>query len=305
MGETAANRLIAQRMATPDQRMLQRIRAVSWTGHNIGLTPTESTMNPSDQPLVGNDPRTTAIRNNMRMIVGRQGDLAGLRLIDIGCLEGGISLAMAREDIHVVGLEGRRSNYEKCLLIRDFFGLPNLEFLHLDAKELNRADYGVFDVVLCLGLLYHLDDPIGFLGRINEITHDKSMLFLDTHIAPRDSASLEGCMYRDLLSDIVSFDRTGTTYEGRWYREYPEGDAGAGNEWSSISNTRSFWLTEESLIRALSHAGFRFVYNLYGNFGIEEEFDLRKKYSRLWCIALKEGFHERPQAARESPQPPI
>jgi 2-polyprenyl-3-methyl-5-hydroxy-6-metoxy-1,4-benzoquinol methylase len=283
MRDTVTNRLILQKWAAPDQNILEKIKAAKWTSHNISLTQTVSTMKSDDIGLISDDTRTKTIKKNLYILVSREGSLSGLRLIDLGCLEGGVSFEMAREDMDVIGAEGRESNYLKCKLIEDYFELPNLRFLHLDVKKLNKKDHGIFDVVLCLGLLYHLDNPISFLDILNEITHEKSLVFLDTHIAPVDQASFDCCVFKDDLSDITQFEFNGKIYEGRWYQEIPEED----NAWASVSNYRSFWLTQNSLIRALYFAGFKNIYNLYGFIEIEEEFVLRKKYSRLWCIAFK------------------
>ena len=120
------------------------------------------------------------------------------------------------------------------------------------------------------------------------ITHEKSLVFIDTHIAPVDQESLDQCVFKEGLYDIIQFEYEGRSYDGRWYQEIPTEE----NEWASVSNERSFWLTETSLIRALYNSGFKNIYNLYGFNEIEEEFGLRKKYSRLWCIALKEPWCE-------------
>jgi len=51
-----------------------------------------------------------------------------IRIADLGSLEGGLSLELAREGWTVTGVEGRESNYRKSELIREYFGLPNLRF---------------------------------------------------------------------------------------------------------------------------------------------------------------------------------
>lgn len=283
MRNTITNRLIVQKWAAPDENILKKIRTAKWTSHNIPLTRSESTMNVNNLPLIGDDVRTKTIKRNLYILADRSGSLAGLRLIDLGCLEGGVAFEMAREDMDVIGVEGRQINYSKCRLIEDYFGLSNLRFLLLDVKNLNKEEYGIFDVVLCLGLLYHLDNPLSFLNILNEITHEKSLVFMDTHVAPVDQESFDKCVFKDDLSDITAIEYNGKRYEGRWYQEFPTED----NEWASVSNYRSFWLTQTSLIKAMYFAGFKNIYNLYGVVEIEEEFALRKKYSRLWCIALK------------------
>jgi 2-polyprenyl-3-methyl-5-hydroxy-6-metoxy-1,4-benzoquinol methylase len=285
MRDTLTNKLIVQKWAAPDQNILKKIKTTKWTSHNIPLTQSESTMNINNIPLIGDDTRTKTIKKNLYMLVSREGSLSGLRLIDLGCLEGGVAFEMAREDMHVIGVEGRKTNYAKCRLIEDYFALPNLQFLFLDVKNLNKTEQGIFDVVLCLGLLYHLDNPFSFLNTLNEMTHEKSLVFLDTHIAPADPESYDFCIFKDVLSDITQLEYEGRRYQGRWYQDLTKED----HEWASVSNYRSFWLTQTSLIEALYFAGFKNIYNLYGFTEIGEEFDLRKKYSRLWCIALKES----------------
>ena len=167
MRKTATNKLIVQKWADPDKHILEKIRTSKWTSHNIPLTQSESTMNINNLPLIGDDLRTRTIKRNLCMMTGGESKLAGLRLIDLGCLEGGTAFEMAREDMDVVGVEGRKISYDKCSLIEDYFKLPNLHFLHLDVKNLNKKEHGIFDVVLCLGLLYHLDNPLSFLSILN------------------------------------------------------------------------------------------------------------------------------------------
>jgi hypothetical protein len=79
-------------------------------------------------------------------------------------------------------------------------------------------------------------------------------------------------------------------YKGRWYSEYPESIESSDEEWASVSNYRSFWLTEESLLTAASAAGFKKIYKVHGGFGIETEMALSEKYSRGYWIALNEEY---------------
>ncbi len=284
--KTITNKLLIQKLQKPNYNILQKIRTVNWTSHNIPLTQNESTIDKKDLPLIGNDIRTNVIKKVLYRFVSRNNSLAGLRLIDLGCLEGGIAFEMAREDMEVVGIEGRKSNFLKCQLIKQYFEFPNLNFVHLDVKKINKDLVGVFDVVLCLGLLYHLDNPVSFLEILCQITHDKSIIFLDTHIAPSNQ-ELFDCDFKDKLSDLVQFEYNDKEYEGRWYQEGLEEDQLFDDSWAAVSNLRSFWLTESSLMRALFFSGFKNIFKLYGCFEIDKEFELRRQYSRIWCVAVK------------------
>jgi 2-polyprenyl-3-methyl-5-hydroxy-6-metoxy-1,4-benzoquinol methylase len=288
MKQTKTNQILEQKLAVPDSERLNQIKTMKWTSHNIPLSLSETTL--PHQPLIEEEPRTCVMKDNLYRFASKAGSLAGLRLIDLGCLEGGLSFEMAREDMEVVGVEGWEPNYLKCQRIADYFNLPNLRFYHLDVKNLTGNTYGLFDVVLCCGLLYHLDDPVRFLKTLDAITHDTSIVFLDTHIAPSNE-ELGACFAKGALSRLTTYPFEGKHYEGRWYKEY-EPDLISQHEWTSISNPNSFWLTQTALFKALYHVGFKHIYSLYGAFDIEHEFELREQFSRLYCIAVKDTYFD-------------
>lgn len=261
--------------------VLEEIRRHTWTGHNIPLTPADQTIG-GDRTLIGEDPRTLTIKTLIRRLPERE----RIRVLDLGALEGGLSLEMAREGWETVGIEGRRANFEKAELIREYFALGNLRFEHRDVKSLNRAADGVFDAVLCCGILYHLDDPFSFLETLRDLTAPDGMLFIDTHVAPDQLAEAWGT-HAASLSESAAFEHRGRIYEGRWFRE-PQGGTVLDEQWSAISNERSFWPGRRSLIRAVYHAGFGAIADLHGMFEIEREFALRDQFSRIYLACTGE-----------------
>lgn len=288
---TDSEHRIRARWQAPDLERLDRIVEARWSAHNIPLTEARSTIMDPSQLLIGDEPRTIAIKRHLDLFLKpRTSSEYPGRLIDLGCLEGGVSFEMARAGFDVLGIEGRQANYEKCRLIADYYRLPNLDFLHLDVKELAPDRHGLFDAVICCGLLYHLDDPSGFLRQLSALTHAGSVLFLDTHVAPPDQA-LADCVFRDTLSELVEIEDGAHGYAGRWYQEYPESGS-SDNPWASVSNHRSFWPTHSSLLFALSDAGFRFVHELHGSRDIREEHELKRRYSRVYLIALKADYFQ-------------
>lgn len=284
---TFADRHIAERCARPDAGLLRRIQAVRWTSHNFRVSAEHTTMDVAEQPLVGDLVKTRTIKRTLRRFMGRDGSLAGRRVIDLGCLEGGIALEMAREDMDVLGVEGRAANFEKCRLLADYFALPTLRFEHLDVKQLSPATHGHFDAALCLGLLYHLDDPAGFLRTLATMIRPGGVIFLDTHVAPVEPAALADCLFREALSELTEIALGEQRYAGRWFHEYDEHAAGSDNEWAAVSNHRSFWPTHDALLRALYHAGFQEIYTLNGCFEIDKELRSRREYSRAWYAAVR------------------
>jgi SAM-dependent methyltransferase len=177
--------------------------------------------------------------------------MKGLRIVDLGALEGGYTVEFARAGFDALGIEGRRSNYEKCQYVARRVGLPNLRFVLDDVRCLES--HGTFDATFCCGLLYHLDEPVAFLHKLGRVT--RRVLLLQTHYAPPDGVQTPWA-----LSPMT----TNEGKVGRWYVEFPEGTPpekqGA---WNSVGNSRSFWLAKEHLLQAMHEAGFAILYEQY------------------------------------------
>src|SRR5262249_35483336 len=94
-----------------------------------------------------------------------------LRIIDLGCAEGFHSIELASRGANVLGIEARQANIAKAEFSRRALSLQNLEFHQDDVRNVTKDRYGEFDVVLCMGILYHLDTPdvFAFLEHVAEI----------------------------------------------------------------------------------------------------------------------------------------
>jgi ubiquinone/menaquinone biosynthesis C-methylase UbiE len=176
-------------------------------------------------------------------------DLAGkpldrLRMLDLACLEGHYAIEFALHGARAVGIEVREANLSKARFLKSQLGLDNVEFYQDDVRNLSETKYGRFDVVLCAGLLYHLDSPavFEFIDRVSEVC-DRLAIF-ETFVSLEPAISQ---VYKD------------RSYWGTHYVEHQDKDSPDekyADLWASIDNTRSFWLTKPSLCNALDHAGF-------------------------------------------------
>lgn len=171
--------------------------------------------------------------------------LSESRVLDLASLEGRFSAEFALRGAEVLGIEGRRTNVE-CAAAR--YSFPNLKFVQDDVRNVCREKYGEFDVVLCLGILYHLDAPDCFklLEAIAEVC--SGIAIIDTHVSFRRDAMVT---------------HKGHQYAGWRYREYirkPTPEQTEDRKWASIGNVRSFWPTKPSLVNAIVDAGFNSVY---------------------------------------------
>ena len=244
-------------MPIKDPELKERLARQEWTAHNIRLTNKISTR-PGEPDFLATDMRLRAISRTLDFCYDKQ--LEGLRVADLGCLEGGFSLALAQRGAEVLGIEVRERNVEKCLLLKEHFGLGNLNFVMDDVKNFTVGKYGKFDVILALGILYHLDRPVQWLRQISNAT--SCLLFIETHYAPPDDHSMQ-LMAGELaknLGPLITDEIDGCKYQGRWYQEFANDESWSmGREtclWASYSNLKSLWLTKESLLMAVLNSGF-------------------------------------------------
>jgi tRNA (mo5U34)-methyltransferase len=110
---------------------------------------------------------------------------AGLRVLDLGTRDGYFAFEYERRGATVIAVDYMARD-------RTGFGIAaellnsNVEYVQANIYDLSVERFGTFDVVLFLGLLYHLPDPLGAIHRVRSVT--QGAMFLETHIL--DSALL-------------------------------------------------------------------------------------------------------------------
>jgi SAM-dependent methyltransferase len=241
-------------MTLSNEDLRRRLAGQQWTSHNIRLTNELTTM-PGQPDFLETDLRLKAVMRALALFY--KDSFSTLRVADLGCLEGGFALALAQRGMSVTGVEARWKNFEKLRLLKDHFGLRNLNFELKDVKNFKRESFGSFDVTLALGILYHLDQPCAWLRQVAEAT--RGLLIVDSHYAPADDVRLAQLDPRLALGPLKQMEDGGEIYEGRWFFEYDERSNREDQLWASYSNHSSFWLTKESLLKALLRSGFDLV----------------------------------------------
>jgi SAM-dependent methyltransferase len=224
-----------------DQKRAVIERYGGWTGHDVQLAEGVWTRDsvPQDAP-------------RLRRVLQLAADLADkplaeLRVLDLGCLEGQYAIEFALHGAEVVGIEGREANLAKARLAKQVLGLERLELIQADVRSLDRASHGSFDVVLCLGLLYHLDaaDVFPFLAQLRSVC--RGLAVIDTHVS---------------VSGRSTHEHGGHGYRGHVFVEHSRRASARQREasrWASLDNSESFWPTQASLCNGLQRAGFSSV----------------------------------------------
>jgi len=120
------------------------------------------------------------------------GSLAAKRVLDLACNAGFWSLAAVRAGCdYVLGIEGRQMHVDQANFV---FDVKEIEkdrygFVLGDIFETDLRQFGTFDVVLCLGLMYHVSKPMELLEKISEVNDD--VLIIDSTLSKAPGSFLE------------------------------------------------------------------------------------------------------------------
>ncbi|MFN8671395.1 MAG: methyltransferase domain-containing protein [Candidatus Sericytochromatia bacterium] len=249
----------------------------------------------------------------------KENEPKNIKIVDIGCMEGGYSTEFAKMGFDTLGIDARKENLLKSTYIKLNLNLNNLKFVKDDAR--NLAKYGEFDISFCFGLLYHLDNPINFLKTVANQT--KKMLILHTYLAYDENEDYQYYLehsfnknFKDINSEkrkefnaleaqkdkftpYIQYPKNyklsnqiteNEGYKGRWFDEWEEDtnkDKIEKMPGASYNNSRSFWLCKNELIRALYDSGFSNVYEQLDDIGELSKDTPSFYYPRTLLVCIK------------------
>jgi SAM-dependent methyltransferase len=192
----------------------------------------------------------------LRRFVQLAADLLGkplsqARVLDLACLEGHYAIEFALHGAEVTAIEIREDNIAKARYAKEQMGLHKLTLVQDDVRNISLEKYGRFDIVICAGLIYHLDVPdvFHFTKRMAEMC--TRLTIIESQMSLHDH-------------DCVEYE--GNKYWGLWYQEHrPDATAEekAADNWASIDNVRSFWFTPASMCNLTAAAGFTSMFECH------------------------------------------
>ena len=176
-----------------------------------------------------------------------RGRLETLRVLDLGCEEGHFGLEFARHGAEVVAVDVRERHLRRARMLAEATATRSFETVLADVRELDPGALGEFDLVLCLGLHYHLDTPELFelFEQLSALSRWALILYGQVSTVDRERR-----------------EHRGRAYHGRSVFEHaPTATASDRLELglASADNPTSFWLTKPSLINLLADSGFSSV----------------------------------------------
>ncbi len=120
---------------------------------------------------------------------------AGLKAVDLAAHQGWFAHNLAGMGLtDVLGIDARARHVEDASLMARIQGHDGLEFRQGDVFEIDANDLGTFDVVLMLGLLYHVENPVGALRVARSLC--SGLCVIETQVAPNLSGMLDYGSYR-------------------------------------------------------------------------------------------------------------
>jgi tRNA (mo5U34)-methyltransferase len=132
-------------------------------------------------------------------------DLTGKRLLDIGCWDGFYSFEAERHGAQVTSVDVwcPQTYFQAHAALQS-----QAVFHEKSVYELKREDLGGHDIVLFLGVLYHLKHPLLALERVCELTNDFAII--ETHAVDNLFDTSRPVM------EFYEIDQLGGQYDNWW-----------------------------------------------------------------------------------------
>lgn len=109
-------------------------------------------------------------------------DLSGMRVLDLGARDGYFSFECERRGAsEVIALDyvpAEQTGFEVCKKILN----SNVIYVNSNVYSINKNSLGEFDLVLFLGLIYHLRHPVLAIDRIYDVLKENGALILESHV---------------------------------------------------------------------------------------------------------------------------
>lgn len=156
-----------------------------------------------------------------RLLTDLKSRLSLRTVIDVGCGVGFYASLLHDLGFDVLAVDGRPENVEEG---RNRY--PHLKFEVADAQDPSLAKLGQFDLVFCLGLLYHLENPFRVIRSFAELTSKATIV--------------EGMVYPSPEPAMVLLDENDNVDQGL--------------------NFMAFYASEACLVKMLRRSGFAHCY---------------------------------------------
>ena len=161
--------------------------SVPWPlAHGLSTMPDNSLSRGSEDRLLY---RRELINGTVASFLGDA--ISDTTVLDVGCNSGFFSMDLAERGAkRVDGVDLRPQNIAQAQFLAEHYGVPNVHFAVRDVDE--YAPDQQWDVVLNLGVLYHVTDPLGLIRRTYELCREFAIIDTNCHREPVSAYLLVG-----------------------------------------------------------------------------------------------------------------
>ena len=186
----------------------------------------------------------------------RFGGVKGMRVLELGPLEGGHTFMLDRLGAsEVTAIEANQQAYLRCLVAKELLGIPSASFLCGDFMAYLRdaVERGArWDLCLASGVLYHQQDPVTLLELATQVS---DRLFVWTHYYDTDVIDRR----QEIAAKFATASENSTSGFRHTLYRYEYGEA---LDWQGFCGGLASWTTwmnKSDIVGALEHFGFEVV----------------------------------------------
>ena len=114
-------------------------------------------------------------------------DVRGRRVLDIGTWSGAVSLILARLGADVTSIDTGAAYIDALTYLAEAFELP----VRARVQSIHEIDDDGYDTIFCLGVLYHLADPVAALARCYAALRPGGLLCVESYVLDTDERVAE------------------------------------------------------------------------------------------------------------------
>jgi tRNA (mo5U34)-methyltransferase len=141
--------------------------------------------------------------NEMWRLLALSEDLSGKRVLDVGARDGYYTFQCERRGADVVAIDyADQTGFD---IARKMLGARSV-LLKRNLFDLTVGEFGYFDVILFLGVFYHLRDPMRGIDTLRALMRPSGTLYVESHIEPGE----------DLVMRFYPRDTQGGDYTNYW-----------------------------------------------------------------------------------------